>query len=82
MWSEPNSRRGAVVLQRLSKNAAKAKMMMRKRAEPAMMSWVFVKWTYIAFSIALKVRNDKMDIAAVGIHKDCEGWRPNETVQK
>jgi hypothetical protein len=29
-----------------------------------MMTWVFVKWTYIAFSIALNVRNGKSDIAA------------------
>ena len=60
----PNSRSGASVLQSLSRNAAKAKMMMRKRAKPPMMTWVFVKWKYIAFSIALNVRNGKSDIAA------------------
>ena len=63
MWSEPKSQSGAAFLQRFSKNVAKAKMMIRMRAKPPIMTWVFVKWKYMAFSIALNVRNGKRDIA-------------------
>jgi len=55
--SEPDFRDGVGVFQCLSRNAAKAKMRMRMRAKPPIITWAFVKWPYIAFSIPLNVRN-------------------------
>lgn len=60
MPSESNLRGSAVVVRCLSWNATKAKMMRRNRKEPPMMDVVFVRWEYIAFSIASNLRNRKM----------------------